>query len=319
LDKYFYLPCPYSFKLKRLKTYLLSLLLVISLGAAAQKQNLLLNLKTGETYTRSMTSNTSIKQDIDGKQMDINMSMACKMLFKVNSMLNNNYQMDISYERISIDMNMPGLNMNKDSGGVDINSMTNKMIKSIVGKNFSMEMSRTGKIVKSSIDQLLIGIFDGLPNVNAATRQKLESMLKQTFGEKAFKTNMESMSAYFPERPVAKGESWTVSTGLSSTAQINFTITYTLEDITGQHYIISGIGSISPNKDNPSSDINGISIKRNMVGTNKTTMKINKATGWIQEADLNQHSKGEIVMNSEKMPNGMTIHMETSSVMRITE
>jgi hypothetical protein len=303
-----------------LKTYLLSLLLAISLGAAAQKQNLLLNLKTGQTYTRSMTSNTAIKQNMGGKQMDINMSMAGRMLFKVNSMLNNNYQMSISYERISVDMKMPGLDMNKDSAGVDINSMANKMLKSIEGKTFSMEMSRTGKVVKSSIDQLLASIFEGLPNVDAATRQKLESTLKQTFGGKAFKANMESMSAYFPEGPVAKGESWTLSTALSSPAHTNFTITYTLEDITGQHYIITGIGSMSPNADSPSADINGISMKQKMTGTNTTTMKINKATGWMQEADLNQQSKGEIVMNkSEKMPNGMTIHMETSSVIRITE
>lgn len=70
----------------------------------AQKLNLQLNLKAGETYTQVQTAKLTIDQNINGQNQEIEMTIGGKMAYHVNQVQDSVFLMDVSFESLSIEM-----------------------------------------------------------------------------------------------------------------------------------------------------------------------------------------------------------------------
>ena len=130
------------------KLFLFFLLGTITSSVFGQKQNLGFNLKIGQTYNHVMHSSSSIKQEINGQEINIDVTLSGKMAFKVTNLVNTVYSMSVSYEQLAMTMKLPNGEMIFNSEKEDKTDIFSSMLGEIKGKQFLVKMTSIGKIVE---------------------------------------------------------------------------------------------------------------------------------------------------------------------------
>ena len=142
----------------------------------------------------------------------------------------------------------------------------------------------------------------------------------QAYGEKAFKGNIEMVTAIFPATAVVKGDKWTLNTKLEAGMSADLETQYQLADVQESYYLIHGDSKLSTLDKDAYMQTNGMSFRLDLTGTMTSDLKINKKNGWIMEAKITQNLKGEThFKESEQFPEGLKIPMTMTSDMTITE
>ena len=163
-------------------------------------------------------------------------------------------------------------------------------------------------------------MFEKFPQLSDAQKQQIQSQLKQSYGEKALRGNLEMATAIFPESPVTIGDSWVVNTKLESGFDANIESTYKLNASNSSYCLISGSSTIKTINKDEYIQSNGMPMKFDLTGTMSDEIKINSSTGWVMESKINQTLKGTSqIKDNPKIPGGMTIPMEMKNEMTIAE
>jgi hypothetical protein len=181
----------------------------------------------------------------------------------------------------------------------------------MMNKLFKLEMTKTGKIRSvKNIDKMIAGAMENFPQIDASKKEKIKEQFMQSFGPNDFKGSIEMGTAIFPDVPVAKEGKWTVKTNLESPAKALVIINYQLADIVEGIYLIHGDGTLVTDKNAGPIHINGLSIKYNLNGSIISDIRVDKATGWINEVKLKQAMMGDMqILDNATVPGGMTIPM----------
>jgi hypothetical protein len=301
---------------------IISLLLVFTLASScqAQKQKLELNLIVGEIYSQNMTSKMTVNQNISGQQMNIGATIIGKTTYKVIGLEDTIYTIDVKYENLTMKMTLPNGEAefsSEKSADTDIFSTLLGMMKT---KIFTIKMSRSGRIYEvKNIESLFSGIFDKFPQLTEIQKQQIQGQLMQAYGEKAFKGNLEMVTAIFSNSPVAKGDKWVIKTQLESGMSAEMETTYELMDINDSRGIIIGNATIRTADKDAYIQSNGMPLKYDLQGTMIDNITIDLKTGWIIDAKLSQSIKGTAeVKDNPKMPGGMIIPMTINNEMIMT-
>lgn len=290
----------------------ITLVMLLTFAAFSQKETIQLNLKVGETYKQNSSAQVLIKQNVGGQSIDIDMTVKAGMAFKVTSVQGNSYLMDASYLSMDMIMKMPqGMSMTFSSSDTDPNNPMSQILGSMVNKSFQIKMSKTGKVEEvTGVEKLFESAFGGQMNPQMAA---IKTQLESSFGADAFKGNMEAAMTVYPDKPVKKGDSWSISTLLKSTMEATTTTTYTLSGIDASAYLISGKGQFVSDK-TKSMISNNLPMKFDLSGEVISEIKLDKATGWIVEAKIKQSLKGKsMIEDNPQIPGGMEIPMEMNS------
>lgn len=289
--------------------YILAAIILI-FSANEKKADLGLNLKTGETYSQIYISNTTITQTIYGMEQVIKMDITGGMDFHVNENLGESYLMSASYSSLIMKMNTPMGEMlfSSESDGVDVFST---LIKTIIGKEFTLEMSRDGTISKiENLDNIFKDMFESFPQFTEAQKQQILTQLQQAYGEKAFKGNIEMITAIFPNKEVKVGEKWENSVKLESGMAGFMNNTFTLVDVNSDAIIIEGTSQISTEDKDAYLEVNGMPTRYNLTGETKSSYKLDPESNWVVEGKIEQEISGDAhIKDSPNLPGGITIPM----------
>ncbi|RZK33888.1 MAG: hypothetical protein EOO90_31610 [Pedobacter sp.] len=184
---------------------------------------------------------------------------------------------------------------------------------------FTMKMSKTGKIVEvKGIEKLFDGLIESTA-LPAAQLAQMKTQLSQSYGEEAFKANMEMSMALYPKLAVSVGDKWITKGKFKSGMTADIETTYTLKDITSDYYIITGISKISTTGKDVNVN-NGMKMIYHMAGDMTSDIKINKITGWMANAIILQHIKGHTELQpTAQLPDGMSMPMDMSNKMTLSE
>jgi len=182
-------------------------------------------------------------------------------------------------------------------------------------------MTKTGKIREvKNIDSLFLRVFDKFPQLSDVQKEQIRNQLMQSYGEKAFKGNLEMVSAIFHDSSVSKGNKWIINTKLESGMAGKMESTYEYKDKTDSYIQIIGDSKISTDNKDAYIESNGMPLKFDLNGIMNSDIKINKYSGWILDARITQSIKGTAyVKDNPKMPGGMTMPMIINNEMTITE
>jgi hypothetical protein len=298
--------------------HLLNFLFVAFLCNACYSQNKIeLNLTKGQAYNQKMSMAMGIRQKVNGIEVVIDMTINGTTSFTVTDIKDGIYNIDVAYKLLSIKTDIPGSkSMSFDSESTDEKDVVSTSLGLMKNKPFQMKMNRQGKVLEiSNVTRLYTSVFEKFPNMTAEQKQQLQAQIDQSFGEKTFKNNMENMMAFYPQSPVSKGSSWAVKNKITS-ANVDMQIesSYKLDDVTSGQYLISGASKMtSPNPDSYS-EIKGVILKTDIKGDVTASMKINRQSGWIDEAISSMTLKGNVsIKANDKLPEGLTIPMEINA------
>lgn len=306
--------------MKKISNVLIALVLLTS--CQASKEKLELNLTKGEVYSQKMISNASILQTINGQQVNMTMSFSGDMTYKVTDIQNEIYDMEVRYESLTMKMGVPaGGEMEFSSEINDEKDIFSTMLAAMKNQPFFIKMTKTGKINEvKNIENLFSTAFDKFPQIDEVQKQQIQEQLKQAYGEKAFKGNIEMYSSVFSDSPVSKGDKWTVNTQLESGMSAKMETVYELKEITDKYCRIFGDSKIETADKNAYIESNGMPLKYDMTGTMTSDITIDKTTGWVLSAKIDQTMKGTAyIKDNPQLPGGMAIPMTINNEMIITE
>jgi len=178
-----------------------------------------------------------------------------------------------------------------------------------MNKPFNLKLSKSGKIISvQNFDTMISGALKGLPQIDSVKKQQIGMQFAKSFGPNAFKESLETGAAIFPANAVAKEETWTVKGKLESPAKAAITIHYQLADVVEGTYLIHGEGTIVTDKVIDPAPVKEPPIKYDLTGSMIADIRVDQATGWINEVKLKQVMMGSMqIPDSPSLPGGLTI------------
>lgn len=302
------------------KLFTLLFLLTFSVSAFAQKSGLSLNLQKDQVYKQTTTSSSTIVQDINGQKLNMVMTMNGTMSYRVKAVNANGFNMEASFDNLSMAMQLPQGAVEFSSEKNDPNDVFSRILGSMKNKPFRLVMSKSGKVTEiQDIDALWGTAINQFSELSDAQKAQIQEQIMKSYGEAAMKGNIESATAIYPEKLVNKGDKWTVSTKLEAGMAADLTTDFQYAENSADHALIKGNSTIATANKDAYIETNGMPMKYNMAGSQVSEIKVDKKTGWILEAKINQNMKGDAhIKDNPQVPGGLTIPMTVATEMTIS-
>ncbi len=299
--------------------YLITLFLGLVIVSAQAQTKLELNLTEGETYKQSTLNEASITQELMGQSIEITLGVSSTMSFTVTSANRNDYDMNVTFEKMNLSMGSLQGKMEFDSENPAEDDSFSQIMSGVIGQSFKVKMAKTGKILDiSGVEEMWEASFAN-QNTSAAEKAQIMTQLNQTYGKESIKGNIEMVTAIFPEGKVRNGDQWTNNVNINAGMKGVATTNYTYEGMQGDQHQISGSGTIVTSDEGATINTNGIELTMDLNGTMESAISVDAATGWIVDAKINQKIDGNASMaGNDQMPNGLTIPMKIRNEMTIT-
>lgn len=289
----------------------LILISIILTSCQAQNTELKLKLEKGKEYKQLMSSKSTITQDINGQKVNMDITIKGGMSYLVKIVNEKDYEMEVKYESLSMSMQFPQGTMTFSSENNDEKDILSMMLAAIKNKPFQIKMTRSGQITEvKNIDLLLESACSTFSDIPENQMAQIKAQLTKAYGEDAFKGNLEMVTAIYPEKPVAKEESWVIKTKLESGMSADITSTYKYTENNSDYYLIIGDSKIQTADKDAYIELNGMPVKYDMIGNMTSEIKVDKTSGWIIEAKIKQDIRGNVsIKENAQMPAGMKIPM----------
>lgn len=285
----------------------------------SKSTDLSLRLEKGKEYKQITTSKATIIQDINGQKMNMVMTVSGTMIFLVKEVNTNGYKMDVKFETLSMSMQMPQGTLSFSSENNDPNDIFSVILNAMKNKAFEMVMSKTGKVTEiKNVESLWEAAINQFDELSETQKEQLKAQILKAYGADALKGGIEMVTAIYPEKPVNKGDKWVINTNLESGMPAKMTTDYEFVDLTQDYALIKGISSIVTEDKDAYIETNSMPMKYDLKGSMTAEIKVDKKTGWIIEAKINQVIKGDAyIKENPKVPEGMKIPMTMINEMLI--
>lgn len=304
--------------MRKLATLLCAVLIVSS--ANGQKAKLSLNLEQDESYKQINHSEVNINQDVYGMKMNIVMVMDGSTSYLVKEVSKEGYDMELRYDWMSMTMKMPQATMEFSSEKDDESDLFSSILAQMKDKPIKLKMDKRGKITEiEDVEAMwndVIDLFDQFPQQE---REQVKAQILNAYGGKALSGSIEAITAIFPEKRVKKGAQWNIINQTEAGMATTVTTDYTYEGMEGEYAIISGQGTVVTTDKDAYVETNGMSMKYDLSGSSSSMIKMDKKSGWIYEAIVDQSIGGNATIKAnDQLPEGMTIPMTIKNETKIT-
>ena len=301
--------------MKKLLNFII--LLIIITNCQAQQTNLSLKLKKGNVYKQITNSKMIITQDFGGQKMNMEMLLEGGMSYLVKKIYQGKYVMEVKYDSLSMSMQLPQGKMKFSSEDKNEQNIFSSLLTEMKKIPFEITMTKTGKVIDvKNIDSMFDSMFKKFSDIPENQLAQIKTQLMNAYGEKAFRGNIEMITAIYPNYPVRKEESWQINTKLESGMSGNINSTYSLTEKASDYYIIVGESNITTEDKDAYVQVNGMPTKYDLKGKMISNIKVDKNTGWIIEAKINQTIEGNVfIKNNPEMEEGMKIPMTINNQM----
>lgn len=271
-----------------------SLFLTLLLFAcSSEKYDLGLNLKESETYTQNYASVVKVIMDENGKKLSQNFDITGTLKFKVLKEHNDFYEMEVRYDKIIWRIYYSNGMFEYNSEKKKPDDVVSQILKNITKKTFQIKLTKKGRV--SEINGLNVLIDSTIAQSMDLTDENIETMkseLKLSMGEDVMKANFEIASAIFPDKSVSTSDTWKILLEIDGDSPKEIETEYRLTNVAQMSYRLSGKSKISyPIK--KYHNIDGMEIKYDLTGSATSTILIDKETGWIIEANVEQNYSGK--------------------------
>ncbi|MFZ1800296.1 MAG: DUF6263 family protein [Chitinophagaceae bacterium] len=273
--------------------------------------NLKFNLQKGEKFLYTAGMDMHSRQNVMGKDMDVNTRMDMAYTFDVTGDSAGWKQVNATISKIAINMDAGGMQIKFDSDDPAAADSTNPMAKvgkifgAMKGGQFGFTMNEKGKVgnvtgIREMMEHAVASLND--PTASAA----LMSGLSKTFDENQFKQNLEQSFGIYPDKPVKAGDSWNKTMTMNNAGILmKMDNTYTLESVDNNNSNVKMSSKISSGSD--SAKLMGMNMDMN--GTMEGTMQFDIASGMPVKGVSTMQMNMKVKSQGTEMPMNMTFTM----------
>lgn len=281
----------------------------------ADRIELKFRFEEGKSYKLQVTMEMEIVQWIEGEEQETTQTIGIGETLHVKEVdADGTATIELTFGPMSIKMKGP-------MGTIEYNSedppdevaLPAKAFAAMLGQGFTLKMTPTGRVTDiQGVDKMFEAIFEAIDIPEGPMMDSVVEGLKQQFGDEALKEMMEKMTAVFPDKPVAIGDSWSLKATLATGFPVIMENTWTLTDRKDGVATINVESTFKPNPEGEPMKIGPMTMRFRLKGSQKGTFKLDEATGWFIEGELTQKMAGEVTMKgipgqTEEMSVPMTI------------
>ncbi|MES2279153.1 MAG: DUF6263 family protein [Bacteroidota bacterium] len=300
---------------------LILFLLLSTIVCRAQYVKLALNLVKGATYYNLTTATASVMQTVNGKTTTINTTITCRIAFTVTNVRDSLYDMEMRYQSLTLKMQLPTGTTQYSSDNVDPADPVSVAFAAFKNQTIALVLTKTGNLqALASMGLIFDRIVGKLTQSPPDQRAQIKSLMEQSFGERAFRSNFEMGTAIFPSVPVRKNALWISDSQLESARPANVHSIYELRDITETFYQIHVNSTITYANRDAFIETNGVPLKYNLDGSRLADIVVDKVTGWVKQSTIIQNIGGTTeIKDNPKTPGGLIIPTVMRSDVVITD
>ncbi len=274
------------------KEFHLVILIFFFIPCQAQKVKLELNLEEGKTYHQTQNNEVTILQEFDGKPFDMELVIEAKTSFKVLRVHPNKYDLEVKYGYIHMAMESPLGIMEFSTEDTDDNIFA-QVFRRLANGTFEITIKPTGELEEiRKITELFNYILEGFPDLSETKIKEIWVLMERSFGEDAFKGNMDMIYNILPEKLVKEGNSWNKKTRLKSAMPGSISSKFKLEKVDSNTFLIRGASVIKSDDKQSNIAIQGGDIYYDLTGTMDSEIEIDRNSGWIKSAWFIQKMEG---------------------------
>jgi hypothetical protein len=274
---------------------------------SADKYTFEFKLEKGKTYKQQAATTGNISINMMGQDIKTSMTMDMRTNYAIIGHQNDLYDMQMTYKKMKlsieggparfvVDTDLPDASSSMNLGGV---------LKSIIDIPVDIQMTKKGKVnAVKGIDKIKNAVSEKLDaNASPTAKQQFAAIFDQQFSEEAIKTTFSQISAYFPEKPVAIGDSWEVNIpfntgGVTILCQMKLTLKRVANNIA----TLDCAGTIETPAEGAVQKMQGVEAKVTIKGKQTGTVQIDMKTGWTIGAEITQQFDQEIEAMGQKIP-----------------
>ena len=294
-------------KTKLIVLFVVTNLLVALTVQAASRVLLRLNLQKGSTYEMTMISDNNIDQEMSGQKMKIlqkvEMLSTCQVL---DILPDNNFLIEYSIQKMKINMNVNGKEMNSDSDSTGNNPM-NGFLKDLSSLKMKIKLNSKGQV------QEIEGLEEYAKKMSG--NPQMSQSMKMFTDEKNFKSYFEQTFSYFPENEIEVGSKWSSSMKMPALMNMDIVMNFEVANILNDQVLLNVVSNV--NMETPM-DVNGMKMNIKMAGTQTGTMAIALADGCVGSSDCIQKYDVNMKMKNPQSGEDMEIPMVMNSVIKST-
>ncbi|HHV29487.1 DUF6263 family protein [Acetivibrio mesophilus] len=284
---------------KRILVALIVAVMALSLSACNSGLALYVNVNVGDSYKYHIEMDQTMNVEQSGQSVETNQNMVYDFIVSVNDVdSEGNITADYKYDALKIDIESNGAKQSFDSKNANADDSMSAIYSSFIGKGFTAKMTKYGEIKEiSGVDNLLNSIVDsmdlGEDEVAQVFKEQTKESLRQSFGDEAIKSAVQSATVFPDTESIKVGDTWTVDNSVKTIVDMKMTTTYTLDKVEGE---IAYISVKADYKSDPStaSDYMGMQMTTDLSGTMTGSIKVNTKNGFLSEGQMTQEYSGKM-------------------------
>jgi hypothetical protein len=301
--------------MKKAISVLCVVVLLATVCSAAEKIDLKLRLKAGESHEMKMTQVQDMTQTMNGSEFKMKQTQEMVMGFDCISVdANGNMDVKMSYRSMKMSMEGPMGKMEFDSAkpkSTDANTpphekMMGELLTAIVGCEFQMKIKPTGETSD------IRGLSEMMTKIKGdSNSQPMGDIISKMFNEDQVKELTGNMMNMFPAEPVAIGDSWYDTKSMNFMMPIDIDTTYMLKGVKDGVATIDMVSKMDMGDSSKPIVIDpNNKMSMQLSGTINGTSEVDVKTGMAKKTDMTMNFSGMMKMEpNQDMPQGMTMPM----------
>ena len=295
--------------------------LALAFSGRSQTVDLKLNLEAGKEYKQVTTAKSTSEFEAEGQKMKNVMTDVSAVSFLVKKVNQKDYDLEERFLSARICSESPAGTMDCSSEKNDEKDMFSAVLKAMTNKPFDVKMGTRGEVLEiKGVEAIWDSAMDQMGSVPDMTKTQIKSLIMQAFGPDAIKSNSNLTMDVFPDKPISRGDKWTRTKSLQSLIKMQVSTEYELVDLTADFALIRGNSTLQTPADAAASEMMGMAVKYNINGTMVSEIRIDRKSGWIIDARINQEISGvATIAANPDMPGGMSLPMKGTTELTITD
>jgi len=285
---------------KRILTFvglLVIVALLVSCGGGSKKLDLKLRLEPGKSYGAKMIADQTITQTLMGQTQTITQSIGMGYTYQVQSVdPDGSMWVKITYDWVSYKQDSPMGKVSYDSANPPATVPEAAIgYAALVGRGFSAKITPTGEMTDvRGADQMVAEILGAMNLPAGSARDQVEALLRTQLSDEALKDSFEKAALFYPDKPIAVGDSWSGQIALASGMPMILDTTWTLKARKNGVATVETRSDARPNPGAKPLELAGMSISYELSGVQSGSMDLDEKTGWLLGGTLKQDVSGKV-------------------------
>lgn len=272
-------------------------ILALLASCGSKKLDLRLRLEAGKSYGAKMIADQTITQTLGGQTQTMTQSVGMAYTYAVQSVESDGtmrikvtydwvqYQQDGPMGKVSYDSANPPATVPEAALGYAV----------MVGRGFTCRINSSGEIVDiQGVDEMLSEMLDALGVPPGSGRDAAEESLRSQFGSEALKESFAKAGLFYPDKPVAVGDSWNKKMFIETGMPMVLDTTWTLKARKDGIATLETRSDIHANPKAKPVELAGMTIRYELSGEQTGTIAVDEKTGWLVSSTLKQNLAGHI-------------------------